>query len=112
MTESSVERLRNWFYPQAQIMSFYGGGEVVEEEQTKSFKKHVRRCKLVWVTEPRVGHITVYGGDDNTSGDQVLGIVAMVGCKCGRYATDYKLTELFIPGALLLRELIEEARGS
>lgn len=107
MTEES-QLVRDWFFPQASIPSYYGGGAVMEEEETKALKKHLRRCKTVWVTEPRVGHIGGFAGDDPD--DQILGIVAKVGCKCGRYATDWKVAELFISGDLLLRDLLDQVK--
>jgi hypothetical protein len=105
--KSYSQALRDWFYKQAFIPSYYGGGEMAEEEKTKDFKKHLRRCRIVWVTEPSLGSFEAYDGTDCER--SVGGVTAKVGCKCGRYATEgYSSTALFIPGQLILGDIIAQ----
>jgi hypothetical protein len=98
--------LRAWFLKRAFIPSYYGGGSYPEEEDTAKFKKHVRRCRLVWLSEPRIGSTKGFGG--TFSGDEdVPGITARLGCSCNKYE-GRNAPAFFIPGQVALGELISQ----
>jgi hypothetical protein len=100
------EALRAWFLKRAFIPSYYGMGRYPEEEETADFKNHVKRCRLVWLSEPRLD--SVKGFDGAFAEDvKVPGIAARLGCSCDEYV-DCNAPIFFIPGQIALGDLIAQ----
>jgi hypothetical protein len=92
--------LRDWFYPQAYIPSFYGGSE---QDKTDKLKRHVARgCPITWDSDPELGQAATFGGTFTETDHYVSGIEARVSCRCGKYTYQ----TLFLGHPVALSEII------
>ncbi len=101
------QALRDWFYARAFIPSYYGAGQYPDDQLTQEFHDHIRRCGLVWFTEPDLGSVKGFSGSF-TEDLVVPGIRAQTGCRCDRYEKEFDEVTLFIPGKVTLSDIIAQ----
>lgn len=99
------QALRDWFYPRAGVPSYYHPSGAADVEKTDELQRHLATCGIVWVSEPKLGQVEIFGGTFNED-DKVQGVVARVACNCSK--TRDAVVTLFIPGEIPLGRIIAE----